>query len=247
MMKLENIAVKQNYSGTADTAPRDYAQHRSGAVTRTAAALALAGTLAGCATYLDVNTRFKEMGNPGKTYTRTCPVGKDVISGFEMAYDVLTPWNLIIDRDYLTKHCGLVNEVVKNGGLDAAARMAFPNNTELATELNEAVNGSYSQVEAQMRVSSALRKMSKEGRTAFKGALEKILKGTESLMNHKEGKYEIAGITAEDREGLHPIPRVMLRRLIDGAIIAVPIAAATGAFNGGGGAVIKGGAGGGNF
>lgn len=225
-----------------------------------ASALALS-TLAGCATMgIDVNSRLRNQTYPNQTHTTSFEVGRKVGTA-EKVYNVVTPWNMLIDKAYRTKLWEQANKVIcEKGGLRKAAEQALNAYTasaqdgialidapKIANEITKAGCEDYSR----RGLSNALSKVPSNNLLhPLAKNLEAILKNDEGFMKntYNGGDFVIEGVEVKgDDNKAAPELRLVVRRGADMAILGVIGLAAAGAFSGGGGAAAIGVSGGGGF
>lgn len=229
--QLESYEPSINAPANQDTKSKNSPGHKSRTATLSIL-LGIAALAEGCASYLDVKSRFESLpngaNNPKSNYTMSFEVGKHK-KGFERVYDTFTPWNrFFIDQAYYSNFWeGADKAICDKKGLLKAAQNALsngdgltPENQQLASDLNKAACEDYSQT----RLSGLLRQMQPEQRLALaKGLESKIESDPELLEGVYWGAYKLIDVEVDAKDKLHPTVRFVMRRALDGAIITATV------------------------
>ena len=189
--------------------------------------------LQGCATGMDVKVGLKNQKDPAQTYTESFEVARKV-GTVEKVYNMVTPWNMIIDHVYYTDLWKEADKVIcEKGGLRKAAEEALMNmypglvhtNQQLVNQINQAACEDYSR----RGLSNALSKLTSTQLVPLTKNLESILEKDKDFKGRAYfGDYivDVVNVEGNDKK-LAPELRFVIRRVVDGAIIAGIVVGAT--------------------
>lgn len=239
---MENYIAKDNKPSGTENNAGIYSNLRKRAL---ASVLALG--LAGCAAGIDVKNQLRSKTDANQAYSQSFEVGRRVGTA-EKVYNVVTPWNMLIDNVDYTKLWEQANKVIcEKGGLRKAAEQALNAYTasaqdgvqlidapRIANEITKAGCEDYSRRD----LSNALSKVpSNHLLHPLAKNLDAILENDEGFMKntYNGGDFVIEGVEVKgDDNKAAPELRLAIRRGADIAILGVIGAAAAGAFSGGG-------------